>query len=57
MADKTKADQLTEREARERMDAALKGARIVGPMPMAKMTPKRPKPQRKAATKPAAPKK
>ena len=44
-------DHYTEQETEARMQAALRGARRVGPQPKASMTPKRPKKKRKAREK------
>jgi hypothetical protein len=43
----TENQQFSEKEARRRFEAALKGARIAGPQHKESVTPKRPKPQRK----------
>ena len=44
-------DQYSEQETEARMQAALRGARRVGPQPKASMTPKRPRKQRKRKAK------
>jgi hypothetical protein len=54
MARKSKAMNYTDAEARERLEAALRGAQIVGHKPMSSMTPKRTnaQPKREAAGAP-----
>jgi hypothetical protein len=44
----------TEEEARQRFEAALRGARIAGPQHKGSVTLKRPKPQRKKRKNPAS---
>jgi hypothetical protein len=52
MADgKQKGEHFDPAEARQRFEAALRGARVAGPQHKESVTPKRPKPQRKKRRK------
>jgi hypothetical protein len=51
MSHKRADDQYNEREARRRLEAALRGARLAGPQHIESVTQKRAKPQRKKHVK------
>lgn len=51
MERKSPDDAYSEQETEARMQAALRGARLVGPKPKSSMTPKQPKKQTKRAVR------
>jgi hypothetical protein len=56
MSNKEKADVFSPKEASQRFEAALRGARIAGPQHRESVTPKPAKKQRVRKAKPSAPK-
>jgi len=51
MSQKSPSSDYSDEEAQRRMDAALRGARIVGPAPAKSVTPKKPRAQTKKPKK------